>query len=176
MHLRRLTLLLAAALACGGCALEQAPAPKPTEGSGVVDRVVDGDTLALRDGSRVRLLQIDAPEVSKGECGHAIATGALRKLTPPGSTIKLANDPALDNVDRYGRLLRYVTNEQGRLVNVQLAGAGAASPYFYRGERGTHADTLLAVATVARDKRRGAWGACPKARLQPGQAWSTGGS
>ena len=35
---------------------------------GVVDGVIDGDTLSLRDGRRVRLVQIDTPELGTGEC------------------------------------------------------------------------------------------------------------
>nr|MBA3380320.1 hypothetical protein [Actinomycetota bacterium] len=36
--------------------------------SGVVASVYDGDTLSLSDGRRVRLLQIDTPELGSGEC------------------------------------------------------------------------------------------------------------
>ncbi len=46
-------------------------------------RVIDGDTIELRDGQRVRLVQIDTPEVYGGyECyGRAASTVAKRLLT-----------------------------------------------------------------------------------------------
>jgi endonuclease YncB( thermonuclease family) len=76
-------------------------------------------------------------------------------------------------VDEHGRLLRYVyvgdTN-----VNVELVRRGAASPYFFRNERGRYADDLLDAVEDARDARRGYWGACPDAELNTGLGSVTG--
>ena len=41
-----------------------------------IDHVVDGDTVALRNGLRVRLVQIDTPEVYFGTDGSAPSSGA----------------------------------------------------------------------------------------------------
>lgn len=87
--------------------------------------------------------------------------------------MRLERDPALDDVDRHGRLLRYV-HTGGRNVNVALVRAGGAAPYFYRGERGRHADALLDAAVAARAELAGLWRACPGTRLAPGRAVSTG--
>ncbi len=87
--------------------------------------------------------------------------------------MRLVGDPALDDRDRYGRLLRYVFVGDTD-VNVALVRRGAASPYFYRGERGRHAETLLDAADAARAEQRGFWGACPSARLNPGLGSLTG--
>lgn len=137
----------------------------------VVSRVTDGDTLRLRDGRRVRLIQIDAPEV--GEC-YATASGRMlvRRL-PPGTRILVARDPALDERDDYGRLLRYVFVLPFN-VNVDLVREGSAAPYFFRGRRGTYADELLDAVREARRERRGLWGACPGARLDPSRGALTG--
>jgi endonuclease YncB( thermonuclease family) len=54
--------------------------------------------------------------------------------------------------------------------------AGAAAPYFYRGERGLHAGRLVTAAREARAKRRGLWGACPGTRLRPERQVATGPS
>ena len=67
--------------------------------------------------------------------------------------------PALDPIDQYGRLLRYV-KRAGVNVNIRLVLVGAARPYFYRGERGRYADRLVAAASQARAAKRGLWGAC----------------
>ena len=139
-----------------------------------VAQVVDGDTIRLGDGTRVRLVQIDAPEAGESECFAARATRALERLAPAGTEVELERDPALDDRDRFGRALRYVVRD-GANVNVELVRAGAAAPYFFRGDRGRYADELLAAAEEARDERRGLWGACPAARLDPGRALATGG-
>jgi endonuclease YncB( thermonuclease family) len=65
-------------------------------------------------------------------------------------------------------------HRDGRLLNVELVERGAAAPYFFRGERGRHADDLLGAAERARAAGRGLWGRCPAARLEPGRSVSTG--
>jgi micrococcal nuclease len=143
-------------------------------GEAVVDSVRDGDTVLLEDGRRVRLVQVDAPELGV-ECHGDEAARELGRLLPAGSAVRLERDPRLDDRDRHGRLLRYV-HAGDRNVNVALVHAGAAAPYFYRGERGRHAEALLGAATEARAARRGLWGACPLARLEPRRAIATGPS
>jgi micrococcal nuclease len=87
----------------------------------------------------------------------------------------LESDPALDKVDRYGRLLRYI-KRAGVNVNLELVRRGAATPYFYRGERGRYASRLLAAAVKARAEKRGLWKACPSTRLDPTRPATTGRS
>lgn len=139
---------------------------------GVVGSVYDGDTLTLRDGRRVRLLQIDTPELGSGECYSRAARTALVVLAPPGKKAVLEADPALDRVDRYGRLLRYV-KRNGMNVNLELARRGAAAPYFYRGDRGRYAGSLMRAAQSAKAAKRGLWRACPSTVLDPFRAVST---
>jgi micrococcal nuclease len=122
-------------------------------------RIGDGDTLDVRSGARVRLLQIDAPELGGGECYAPEARRELERLARPGSRIELESDPRLDDTDRYGRLLRYVHTAE-RNVNVDLVRRGAATPYFRAGEEGVHADALLDAVEDARRGRRGMWGPC----------------
>jgi micrococcal nuclease len=143
--------------------------------TGTVASVADGDTLTLTNGARVRLLQIDTPEVGTGECYSRKARTVLLALAPPGAQIQLEADPRLDRVDRYGRLLRYVSRG-GSNVNIELVRRGAAAPYFYRGERGRYAGPLLRAASSARAAKRGLWGACPATVLDPERAIETGRS
>ena len=188
---RRLATLLVLSLAvgCGGADTEVRETPLTTEPPTtatvtnrveapqkprkyVVAKVVDGDTIDLAGGRRVRLVQIDTPEVSEGECYAVEALKALEALIPPGTTITLEADPLLDKVDRYGRLLRYVRN--GRLnVNTALVRRGAASVWFFRGDRGRYAASLLRAARQARAARRGLWRACPGTRFDPYEAVET---
>jgi micrococcal nuclease len=124
-----------------------------------VARVGDGDTLDLRSGQRVRLVQIDAPELGENECYALAALAELRQLVPSGTPVELERDAGLDDVDGHGRLLRYVRTNDAN-VNVELVRLGAAAPYFFRGERGHPSDRLLDAATEARRVGRGMWGAC----------------
>ena len=129
------------------------------EEDAIVQRVADGDSLVLRGGARVRLLQIDAPELGEGECYGRDALRGLARMLQPGDVVVLEADPRLDRVDRYERLLRYVHSASTN-VNVELVRRGVATPFFRRGERGRHADALLDAADDARGERRGLWGAC----------------
>jgi len=148
-----LLLVAASVAACGGA---DSPAERDTA---TVERIADGDTLVLEGGSRVRLVQIDAPELGEGECYGAASARELAGLARPGTRVALEADPRLDGVDRYGRLLRYVHVESTN-VNVELARRGAATAFFFRGERGRYAGRLLAATEEARAERRGLWGAC----------------
>jgi micrococcal nuclease len=124
------------------------------------------------DGTRVRLVQVDAPELHV-ECWGDEAAATLARLVPAGVELRLERDPRLDDVDRHGRLLRYA-HRDGLNVNLELVRLGAASPYLYRGERGRYATELLAAGRAARAARRGLWGACPSAVLRPSRAVQAG--
>ena len=133
---------------------------------GQVASVYDGDTLTLANSQRVRLLQIDTPELGSGECYSRAARSELLSLVPLGSLAGLESDPRLDQRDRYGRLLRYIWRN-GKNVNVELVRRGAATPYFYDGDRGKYADTLMATAKLAKASKLGLWKACPGTKLDP---------
>jgi micrococcal nuclease len=155
-----------------GCGGDSTPAPQAGGDRARVDSVRDGDTILLTNGLRVRLVQVDAPELHV-ECYGDQAARALERLAPAGSAIRLEEDPALDRTDRHGRLLRYA-HVAGRNLNLELVRMGAAAPYFYRGERGAYADGLERAARTARAAHLGLWAACPRARLVPQRAVATG--
>ena len=69
----------------------------------LVTRVIDGDTIELEGGYRVRFIGVDAPEV--GEPGAVEATEFVRYRVE-GQTVWL--EPDGDDKDRFGRLRRYV--------------------------------------------------------------------
>lgn len=159
-----------AALALAAC--ESALAASPVSR---VNRVIDGDTIELRSGQRVRLVQIDTPEVYGGyECYGRGASVTAKRLLAPGTRVRLLPEPTSDPVDQYGRLLRYVVRARDGLnVNVHLVRLGAATPWFYDGQRGRYAAKLDALTKEARAKRLGLWGACPKTAYDPYNAVAT---
>jgi micrococcal nuclease len=143
---------------------------------GRIARVVDGDTVDLTSGARVRLVQIDTPEVYYSpECYGEQASAVTRRLVPPGTLVRLAPEPRTDAVDQYGRLLRYVFRvRDGLNVNVELVREGAAAPYFYDYRRGRYADLLVRLASRARARHLGLWGRCPGTPWDPDHKVSTG--
>ena len=175
-HIKPLVPLALVAVIAAGCQSgKQTDAAAETSTPGkraVVEWVNDGDTLTLTSGAKVRLVQIDAPELET-DCYGRAALEALVALAPKGTRVTLASDPKLDDRDAYGRLLRYVfvRNEN---VNVALVREGAASPYFFRKERGRYARDLLGAVDEARSAHRGYWGACPGAELNTGLGSLTG--
>jgi endonuclease YncB( thermonuclease family) len=134
-----------------------------------IAKVADGDTLTLGNSQRVRLVQIDTPEVYFGaECYGRAASDWTKRLLPEGTRVRLLAEPATDRVDQYGRMLRYVVRvRDGLNVNVRLVAVGAAAPYVYQGRRGSYAARLELLARRARAKRFGLWGSCPRTPYDP---------
>ena len=134
-----------------------------------IDHVADGDTVDLTNGQKVRLVQIDTPEVYfTPECYGSRASTITKRLLPPGTLVRLSAEPSTDSVDRYGRLLRYVVRaKDGLNVNIRLVRIGAAAPYFYDHRRGRFAGLLDRLARNARAAHMGLWGACPGTPYDP---------
>lgn len=166
--MRRLSLLVLVALAACG--------PAGASGLYRIGRVVDGDTVYLTSGAKVRFVQVDTPEVYFGvECFGRQASAATERLLPPGTEVRLSAEPATDRVDRYGRLLRYVTRvRDGLNINLYLVARGDAAPYFYDGRRGRYAAAMERAARLARTRHLGLWGACPRTPVDFDRGVETG--
>ena len=144
----------------------------PANASFTITKLYDGDTITLSTGERVRLLQIDSPELSPAECyGDEARSALVGLLSGPGQLI-LKTDPKLDKVDRYGRLLRYVYKGKTN-INLKLVEIGAAAPYFYKGEKGKFASQISKAAQRAKAKSLGLWKSCPGTKLAPNVALTT---
>ena len=133
--------------------------------------MIDGDTIELGNGQRVRLVQIDTPEVYGGyECYGPAASATAKRLLPPGTRVRLLLEPASDPVDRYGRLLRYVVRaSDGMNVNLRLVAVGAAAPWFYDGERGRYFAKLPGARRTGQGEAPRPVGRVPANGLRPVQ-------
>jgi micrococcal nuclease len=175
-----LLVVAALATALAGCSDPRGSASQPTPGAEArgagelaasVQRVVDGDTIRARTGpgrtERVRLLGIDAPEVSdtrtgSAQCGGAEAFAELASLLPRGTPILLVTDPSQDRRDRFGRLLAYV-RQPGvpGTVQEQLLADGWARVYVFDRDRPfARVDAFRAAAAQARRSGAGVWDEC----------------
>ena len=160
------------ALASVILALSVSSAGSPASAGTPTLRVIDGDTITLSSGEKVRLLQIDTPELNPAECYGKEARSVIFTLLNAPGELTLKSDPKLDERDRYGRLLRYVFVGKTN-INLKLVEIGAAAPYFYRGERGQYSAQILQASLNAKAKSLGLWKACPSTRLTPGNAVTT---
>lgn len=89
----------------------------------IVERIIDGDTIVVRNDTHVRMLGINTPE--KGERFYKEAKENLEKLIL-NKTVKLEFGD--DKVDKYGRTLAFVFLE-GKNVNVEQVKEGFANVY-----------------------------------------------
>lgn len=122
-----------------------------------VTRIIDGDTLDLSDGRRVRLAQVDAPE--RNECFGSQSTAALVALAHD-KAVELRRPPNGPEKDRYGRTLADLS-VGGRSVNEVLVRDGAAEwGDAYAREDADLASRLRAAEDAAKSAGRGLWSAC----------------
>ena len=118
-----------------------------------VTRVIDGDTIVIDTGQRLRYIGIDTPEVHPvPEAWGAEAWQANRNLVE-GKIIRLERD--VTETDKYGRLLRYVYVDD-ILVNAELVKLGLAEAKAYPPDT-RYQDMLEQLEEEARQARRGMW-------------------
>lgn len=148
----------------GASSLVRAPEPEGVPEDAVtytVERIVDGDTLVVRDGDtevRVRLIGIDTPEAGpEPECGADAATARLRELTPDGSRVWATSDR--EPFDRYDRALRYLWTSDARFVNEALVAEGHAEALRIPPNT-RHAERFADAERAARAAGLGRWGSC----------------
>jgi len=144
----------------------------PASANSNVDYVYDGDTITLTNGDKVRLVQIDTPELSPAECYGKEARDLLKQLIG-NSKIRLTREPSAQDRDDFGRLLRYV-NVSSTNINLELVKRGAATPWFYNGQKGKFSKSLMKAAQAAKNKGIGLWGMCPSTVLDPTKSVNTG--
>ena len=116
------------------------------------EQVIDGDTIELSDGQRVRLQGINAPELRE-VWGKEAKQFVQEKVG--NQQIELEYDSKL--FDSYGRLLAYVWVEE-QMLNELLLQEGLAKYYPIKGEKTLKYDLLLKKAEqYAQNHHYGLW-------------------
>jgi len=124
--------------------------------SALVAQVVDGDTIQLEGGEKVRYLGVDTPETyGQVDCYGPEAKAFNRDLVE-GQKVGLEYD--VECRDMYGRLLAYVT-VNGQMVNRVLLERGYARVLIIP-PNGKYEDDFRALEAEARNAGVGLWGAC----------------
>lgn len=138
------------------------PATSCGPSRGVVERVVDGDTIVLAGGLRVRYLNVDTPETtdpSRVECFGPEAR-AFNIARVEGREVQLTYDARCS--DTYGRLLAHVWVDGTDVGLEEVAGGLGCALIIPPNEDGREA--FEAAEQRARARGRGLWGACRRPR------------
>lgn len=129
----------------------------------LVKRVIDGDTIELSTGEKVRYIGVNTPELSNRkkliDC-FAQEAAIVNKNLVEGKMVKLEKD--VSNVDKYGRLLRYVYIDT-IFVNDYLVRKGFAQVATYPPDV-KYQKLFLASQKVARKEKIGLWKTCKTPR------------
>jgi micrococcal nuclease len=123
----------------------------------VVAHVVDGDTVVLANGQKVRLLGIDAPEMEReGQPADFLAHKAKQVLADlaQGKRLRLEYDRL--RYDRYGRTLAYLFLPDGTNLSREMVRQGLAHVYTVPPNLRFRED-LLAAQGEAISAHRGVW-------------------
>ena len=150
---RTAALLLFILLSILACDLEGTPTPIPPPGDAEtfrVKEVVDGDTIVLEDGTKVRYIGLNTPE--RDRPFYEEATDANRKLVE-NKEIRLEFDTV--NIDQYGRTLAYVF-EGETFVNLELLRQGYAN-VFTVPPNVKYEELFREAEQKAREAGRGLW-------------------
>jgi micrococcal nuclease len=122
-----------------------------------VKRVVDGDTIVLDTGERIRYIGINAPEIHHPQkgieyCGPQASD--FNKRLVLGKTVRLEFDQ--ERFDRYGRTLAYLYLQDGTFVNAELVRQGYARTMTIRPNT-KYADLFGRLQDEAKAKKLGVW-------------------
>lgn len=116
-----------------------------------VVRVLDGDTIEIEGGEKLRLIGVNAPE--KGEPWNVEASDFLKILENNTVGIDLMGR------ERYGRLLGYVFYER-KNMNKGLLAEGLANLYYY--DKDGYYGEMVSAEAFARENGLGIWDYSPK--------------
>ncbi|MDD3434723.1 MAG: thermonuclease family protein [Candidatus Pacebacteria bacterium] len=130
------------------------------EEKALVSRIIDGDTIELLDGKKVRYIGIDTPETvdprKAVQCFGKESKEANSNLVL-NKVVILKKD--VSETDKYGRLLRYIYLEDGTFVNLWLVKNGYAFVDTYPPDVAYSREFLMAEQE-ARQNKRGLWDNC----------------
>lgn len=129
-----------------------------------IKKVVDGDTVSLQNGDKIRLLGIDTPETVHpnkpvefyGPESSLMTTALLLGLDYLHDEVCLITDDEADKKDKYDRLLGYIFSEDGVDINAELLKTGHAE--VYRNAPFSRKEEFLLYERTAKEADIGRWG------------------
>lgn len=124
-----------------------------------VSKVIDGDTIELENGQKLRYIGIDTPETvdPRRPVGcFGLEASAKNKELVEGKKVRLEKD--VSETDKYGRLLRYVYLGD-TFINEYLVKEGFAKTSSYPPDV-KYQDKFRQAENYARENNKGLWLSC----------------
>jgi micrococcal nuclease len=141
------------------------------EGAFDVGRAIDGDTIVLANGARIRLQGIDAPETVKPNhpvepYGPEASAFTKQFLKRTGYRVRLTFSS--ERKDRYGRFLAFVWDGGDKMLNEELVRAGLARAKLGYRYSGIMKRRLAQAQDEARAAKRGIWSTKAAVKMRSG--------
>lgn len=137
------------------------PSATPSSVLVKVIRVVDGDTIEIETGEKLRYIGVNTPESVDPrrpvQCYGKEASVKNKELVE-GKMVRLEKD--VSNTDKYGRLLRYVWIRD-TMINEQLVREGYAQVDTFPPDVKYKA-RFVAAEQLAQQENKGLWGSACK--------------
>jgi len=118
-----------------------------------VTEVIDGDTITIEGGYRVRYIGIDTPEIHPSAEPFGMAAWQTNRRLVEGKEVRLEKD--VSETDKYGRLLRYIYVDD-IFVNAELVRQGLARAEAYPPDT-KYQNYLEQMEIESRQAGRGMW-------------------
>lgn len=127
------------------------------ETEAVVTRVIDGDTIELDTGVKIRYLLVDTPEISGGADCYGSNAAQYNMDLVLGKTVQITYD--VECTDMFGRTLAYVFVD-GQEVNSLLISRGYGCVLQIPPNGESRVEEFRALQLDAKNAMRGLWGTC----------------
>jgi len=124
-----------------------------------VKTVIDGDTLVLQNGDKVRFLGVNTPELGHGKFRDEPLANQARQFVArkiQGREIRLENER--DHTDKYGRRLAQIVTDTGENIQIDLLERGLAFAVAVGEGSFDYVGAYIKAESIAREAQKGVWG------------------
>ncbi len=124
-----------------------------------VKRVIDGDTITLKNGDTVRFLGVNTPELGHGKFRDEPLANQARQFVArkiQDRDVRLVNER--QKKDKYGRRLAQVETQSGENIQIGLLKRGLAFVVAVGEGEFDYVAAYIEAESIARDTGKGVWG------------------
>lgn len=135
---------------------------------------IDGDTVELSNGDKVRYIGMDTPEIRERKGSewiyksmpYAEEAREFNKMLVEGKSVRMEYD--VQKKDKYNRVLAYVYIGD-KMVNIEMVKQGFAMIYTYP-PNVRYVQRFIEAQKEARDNKKGLWSGFEESKISTSQA------